>query len=107
MAVLRGSTRNGGIAGGKAAIVRKPSDLKNTRIGNIVIVDSVDPKFISALFRASGILIEKEIDSPREALIARQLSVPMVTGVSGARSRIKDGCFVTLNGNTGEVIFSE
>ena len=103
MVTLRGFTNHKGVAKGKAKIVSSKSDLKNVRIGSIVVVESMDREFITAFFRASAVLIESESTTTRDALIARQLDIPMITGVKNLMSTVRNDSFVMVNGNTGEV----
>lgn len=103
MVVLKGFTSHRGVARGKATIVNASSDLRKIRRGNIIVVESMNCAFINAFFLASAVLIEKDMIGPRDALIARQLDIPMITGVKDLMKHVEEDCFIMVNGNTGEV----
>lgn len=69
----------------------------------ILVTRQTDPGWVFLLTRSAGIISEKGSLLSHTAIIARELSKPMVVGIPGALRRFRDGERVQINGQTGEI----
>jgi phosphotransferase system HPr (HPr) family protein len=53
--------------------------------------------------RVAALVLERSGPTAHAAIIARALSIPLVTGVTGARDQISEGVTVVVDGGTGEI----
>jgi phosphoenolpyruvate-protein phosphotransferase (PTS system enzyme I) len=85
-------TRSGGVVpAGEGPFVLIGDDLLPSQTAQL------DPRRVAAL------VLEGSGPTAHAAIIARALSIPLVTGVAGARERIAEGATVVVDGGTGEV----
>jgi pyruvate, water dikinase len=71
--------------------------------GRILIAPSITPDWLPLLQRAAGIVAEQGGMTSHGAIIARELGIPAVVGVSGATTKIQTGDFVMVDGDLGEI----
>jgi pyruvate,water dikinase len=91
-----------GIAEGKAAVVHDPHQ-GEFEAGQILIAESTDPGWYFLMIRAIAMVVERGSPLSHSAILARELGIPTVVGVSGATERIVSGAHVIVNGTSGEV----
>jgi pyruvate,water dikinase len=101
-AVLRGIPVSAGRVGGVARVLTEP-DTSRLRPGEILVVPYLNPGWGPVLTLAGGVIAETGGMMSHGAIIARELGVPAVVGVSGARGVIGDGRAVELDGGSGTV----
>lgn len=71
--------------------------------GQVWVVASLDPGLAPWLPRLGGLVAETGTPLSHLAILARELSVPTVVGVTGARERFPAGTVVVVDGHSGEV----
>lgn len=73
----------------------------------VLVVDALDPRLASLLPELAGLVSETGSALSHLAILAREMHVPTVVGVPGARQRFPDGVHLLVDGTTGEVRLSE
>lgn len=71
--------------------------------GDVLVVRTLDPGLAPLLARLGGLVSETGSVLSHLAILARELGVPTVVGVSGALDRFPAGSVVVVDGTTGEV----
>jgi pyruvate,water dikinase len=92
-----------GLALGCARKVRTTGDLKRFRAGEVLICDAIQPTMSHIVPLAAAIVERRGGMLIHGAIIARELGIPCVNGVSDATLEIDDGGIVTVDGHLGIV----
>ncbi len=92
-----------GVAAGPARIVDGVDDLAEFRDGDVLIAEITEVDYIPALRRASAIVTEQGGVLSHAAIVARELGIPCVVGLTGARSLLSGGTPTTVDGTSGLV----
>jgi phosphohistidine swiveling domain-containing protein len=92
-----GQAAGGGRGQGRVHHGREP------RRGDVLVVKTLDPQLASLLPGLGGLVAETGNALSHLAILARELSVPTVVGVAGARDRFPAGSVVVVDGLAGEV----
>jgi pyruvate,water dikinase len=100
--LLRGIGTSPGQAAGRAVIVSDPAAAAIRR-GDIVVARHTDPGWTPILSLVGGIITEEGGLLNHCSIVARELGVPAVVGVSQATRRIPEGARLTLDGGSGVV----
>ncbi|MCU0540593.1 MAG: PEP-utilizing enzyme [Oscillatoriaceae cyanobacterium Prado104] len=74
--------------------------------GGILVARAIDPNWLPWLKVAAGIVAEQGGMTSHGAILARELGIPAVVGVTGATRAIETGDSVLIDGDTGEVFAS-
>jgi len=100
--IIRGVGTSSGKASGYARIVEDPSrtDLKK---GDILVAKSTDPGWTPVLSIIGGIVAEEGGLLNHCSIVARELGIPAVVGVREATRRIREGSYITIDGDLGVV----
>jgi pyruvate,water dikinase len=101
-ALLRGIGTSAGRATGRAVIVDDPSNAKIRR-GDVVVARHTDPGWTPILSVIGGIVMEEGGLLNHCSIVARELGIPSVVGVSRATRLIPEGACVTVDGGAGFV----
>jgi pyruvate,water dikinase len=101
-AQLRGIGTSPGCATGRAIIVDNPASAK-IRAGDVVVARHTDPGWTPVLSVIGGIVMEEGGLLNHCSIVARELGIPAVVGVSRATQLIPEGSRVTIDGGTGMV----
>jgi pyruvate,water dikinase len=89
-------------SGGRAAgVARHGSPRPGER--PVLVVDVLDPRLAAFLPEVAGLVSETGSALSHLAILAREMHVPTVVGVSEARQRFPDGARLLVDGTTGEV----
>ena len=104
---LVGQPAGSGIAIGPARVILQGSDLALFNAGEVIVCDALEPNMTFIMPLASGIVECRGGMLIHGAIIAREYSVPCVTGVPNAMSLIKTGDTVTVDGYLGIVIIRD
>jgi pyruvate,water dikinase len=99
---LRGLGCCSGIVRGYARVVHNPKDAEVKR-GEILVAERTDPGWIMLFPLASGLVVERGSLLSHSAIVARELKLPAVVGVTGAIARLKTGDLVEIDGGAGVV----
>ncbi|MFB2898782.1 putative PEP-binding protein [Aerosakkonemataceae cyanobacterium BLCC-F50] len=98
-----------GAAGGKAiakaqVVIDFPTqDWDTFPAGEILILKHLHPDWLPLLRKAAGVVAEQGGMTCHAAIIARELGIPAVVGVSGATKLIQTGTFLLVDGDRGEI----
>ena len=98
---LQGQPASRGIAGGRARVVEKMSDLSGFLKGEVLVIDAIDPTMTFFAPLAAAIIERRGGMLIHGAIIAREYGIPCVTGVVGATDYISTGDRVTVDGYLG------
>jgi pyruvate,water dikinase len=83
-------------AGGQAAGVANAP-------GGVAVVERLTPADYGIVLAAAGVVTEEDASSlSHVAILCRELGVPLICGVDGARARL-DGRWLAMDGGTGEI----
>lgn len=104
---LVGQPASPGIVTGRARIIEFLNDFSNFKSGEILIADAIEPQMTFLASMASGIVERRGGMLVHSSIIARELGIPSVNGVSQATELIKNGDIITVNGYLGLVIIGE
>jgi pyruvate,water dikinase len=98
---LQGQPASRGIAGGRARVVEKMSDLSGFLKGEVLVIDAIDPTMTFFAPLAAAIIERRGGMLIHGAIIAREYGIPCITGVVGATDYISTGDRVTVDGYLG------
>ena len=100
---LEGIACSGGKARGEVLLVENPT-LQTDTVGKILVAKMTDPGWVFLLAGAAGIIAEKGSLLSHTAIISRELKKPAVVGVENATRLLKNGDFVEIDGDTGQIV---
>ncbi|MCW2926634.1 MAG: hypothetical protein JWM86_602 [Thermoleophilia bacterium] len=100
--VLRGIPASTGVATGPSCVLDEPT-LDAPLDGAILVCRVTDPAWMPLLARCAGLVTERGGPLSHAAIVARELGIPAVVGVAGARSALRDCLSVTVDGGAGTV----
>lgn len=92
-----------GLASGQVRIVASAADFSAFRRGEVMVCDAIQPTMTHLVTLASAIVERRGGMLIHGAIIARELGVPCVNGVSDATRLLRNGDFVTVDGHLGIV----
>jgi pyruvate,water dikinase len=110
--VLRGVPTSGGQATGRVRVVHDPRFVlvgggegsgEVGIQGEILVTQMTDPGWVFLLTMASGLVSERGSLLSHTSIIARELGIPAVVGVSDAMTLLRDGDWVEVDGDRGEI----
>jgi pyruvate,water dikinase len=97
---LHGSPVSGGSASGPVRVLREP-DPRAMADGDVIVMVFADPGWTPLFPRAAALVMEVGGAMCHAAVIARELGIPAVFGVTGATTLLEDGQLVTVDGTAG------
>ncbi len=98
---LSGAGVSGGLVAGRVHRVVDPSAA--VPVGRVLVTAMTDPGWVFLLAGAAAVITERGSPLSHTAIVARELGVPMVAGVSGATRLLAEGSLVEVNGTTGAI----
>lgn len=101
--VLSGATTSQGIVEGRARVVLRTDEIGDFEPGEILIAPQTDPSWTPLFMVAAGVVTEVGSVVSHANIVARELGIPCVTGVTDATRRIRTGALIRLDGATGAV----
>jgi phosphoenolpyruvate synthase/pyruvate phosphate dikinase len=104
---LIGQPSSVGIATARARVIHSVADFKAVAGGEILVFDAVQPQMTFIISLAAGIIERRGGMLVHSSIIARELGIPAVNGVSRATELIETGDLVTVNGDLGLVVIGE
>ena len=104
---LIGQPASAGIARGLVRVVRTASDLERFREGEVLVCDAIQPMMTHLVPLAKAVVERRGGMLIHGAIIARELGIPCVNGVSGLTDVLRDGQVVTVDGHLGIVTVGE
>lgn len=101
--VLIGTPCCPGIVEGVVRVVREMKDAEGIN-GEILVTERTDPGWVPIYPSCSGLLIERGSLLSHSAVVARELGLPTIVGISGGlMKKLKTGDRVRVDGARGEV----
>ncbi|MFN3383452.1 MAG: pyruvate, water dikinase [Archaeoglobaceae archaeon] len=101
--ILKGLGASPGVAAGEVKIVSNERDIGKVRGGDVLVAVMTTPDMVPAMKRASAIVTDEGGMTCHAAIVSRELGVPAVVGTKNATKVLKDGTFVTVDGEKGIV----
>ena len=100
---LKGIPCSPGVVEGIIRVVRSPADAEALS-GEILVAERTDPGWIPLFPSCSGLLIERGSQLSHSAVVAREMGIPTIVGVSGGlMNRLQSGMKVRMNASNGEI----
>jgi pyruvate,water dikinase len=99
---LRGAPASAGQAAGPVRILREP-DPRAMCEGDVIVMEFADPGWTPLFPRAAAVVMEVGGLMCHAAVVAREMGIPAVFGVSDATRILTDGQRVTVDGTAGIV----
>jgi len=100
---FNGQIGNKGYAQGMAKVIKKVSDLKEVKGGDILVAQFTRPEYTSAIKKAAAIVTNDGGITSHAAIISRELGKPCIIGTKIATQVLKDGDEVEVDANEGVV----
>jgi phosphohistidine swiveling domain-containing protein len=101
--ILLGTACCPGVVEGAVRVVRTMHDAKGLG-GEILVAERTDPGWVPLYPSCSGLLIERGSLLSHSAVVARELGLPTIVGISGGlMQKLETGRSVRMDGGTGEV----
>ncbi len=104
---LVGQPSSPGVITGLARVIKNIGDFKNVSKGEVLVFDAVEPQMTFIISLAGAIVERRGGMLVHSSIIAREMRIPAVNGVSKATERIKTGDWVTVNGDIGIVVIGK
>jgi pyruvate, water dikinase len=101
--ILKGIAASGGTASGPVKLINNSDDLKQVKLGDIIVTEFTDPSYVSAMIKANGFITNIGGLGSHAGIIARELGVPCIVGTGNATTLLKDGVEVIIDGDKGLV----
>ncbi|MFK7768585.1 MAG: PEP/pyruvate-binding domain-containing protein [Mariniblastus sp.] len=99
---LKGTGCCPGTVTNSVRVLNNPSD--NLALsGEILVAERTDPGWVPLYPAVSGILIERGSILSHSAVVAREMGIPTIVGISGLLEHVADGDTVAMNGASGVV----
>lgn len=100
--VLRGTPVSAGTACGPVRVLTQP-DPRAMSDGDVIVLKFADPGWTPLFPRAAAVVMEVGGLMCHAAVVAREIGIPAVFGVTGATRLLVDGEIVTVDGASGTV----
>ena len=105
--ILKGTPCCPGIVEGTVRVVMHPSDARGLE-NEILVTARTDPGWVPLFPACSGLLIERGSLLSHSAVVARELGLPTIVGISGGlMTKLKTGQRVKMDATRGEVYIME
>lgn len=104
---LIGQPASKGFVKAKAVVVKDLSDFTQVSKDDILVCDSIQPQMTFVIPLVSGIVERRGGMLVHSSIIAREMGIPAVNGVSKATEYIKNGDEISLNGYLGIITIGD
>lgn len=101
--VLTGTSGGSGHATGVARVVLDPSHDTRLGPGTILVAPHTDPAWTPLFLGVDAVVVDVGGQVSHAVIVARELGLPCVVGVTDATARIPDGATITVDGDRGTV----
>ena len=99
-----GQPSSPGVFTGMARVIRSLEDFENVKNGEVLVFDAVEPQMTFIIPLAGAIIERRGGMLVHSSIIAREMNIPAVNGISHATEWIRTGDIVTVNGYLGIVM---
>lgn len=103
---LQGTGCCRGTVRGRVRVIADPRGAE-LQSGEIMVARFTDPGWITLFANAAGILIERGSLLSHSAIVARELNIPAIVGLTGVTRWLKTGDIVRMDGGSGLVMKEE
>jgi phosphohistidine swiveling domain-containing protein len=100
---LKGVVAMGGVARGKAKIVRTVHEIGKIKRGDILFAPTTAPSYIMGMRKAIAFVTDEGGITSHAAIVSREMKKPCVIGTKIATKVFKDGDLVEVDANKGIV----
>lgn len=100
---LVGNSSSEGVYTGKARVIKSILDFKGVEKGEVLVFDAIQPQMTFIISLAGAIVERRGGMLVHSSIIAREMKIPAVNGVTNATKLIKTGDMVTVNGDMGVI----
>lgn len=102
--LIKGSSINDKIVSGNLCVCASEGELiHNYKPGDIVVIEETNNQMMSQLRTASALIVEKDGMNSHAAVVGMSLDIPVILGAVHATQLLKQGAFVTVDGQKGIV----
>ena len=99
--ILKGIAIGSQITAGRVRVIRDVEKINEFQPGEILVTEMTDPDWEPIMKIAKGIITEKGGRTCHAAIVARELGIPAVVGVTGALEKLKTGDEITIDNSQG------
>lgn len=103
-ALVVGAAGGGGSATGRVRIVGGAAEFGTLRVGEVLVCAATNPSWTPLFQRAAAVVVDRGGMASHAAIVAREYGIPAVMGAATATARLRDGQWVTVDGDRGEVL---
>lgn len=101
--ILTGNPASPGIGSGPVTILKSPKEIGKVQKGDVLVAPMTSPDYVPAMKKASAIITDQGGQTSHAAIVSRELGIPCIVGTEKATKTLKEGLFVVVNGETGQV----
>ena len=99
---LKGTGCSPGCLKGKVQVVTNPQEIGSLN-GDILVASCTDPSWVTLFPTAAAVIVERGSMLSHSAIVAREMGIPCIVGVTGLLQKLKTGDVIEMNGSTGTV----
>ncbi len=96
-----------GLASGRVRRIRKADDLRLFRAGEVLVCDAIQPTMTHLVPLAAAVVERRGGMLIHGAIVAREMGIPCVNGITRATDLLLDGAIVSVDGDLGIVTIGE
>ena len=100
--ILSGIGACAGIVRAKVKVVRSVAESEGLE-GCIMVAERTDPGWVPLFPISKGILVERGSILSHSAIVAREMGIPAIVGISNLLTTLKDGDEVEMDGSAGTI----
>jgi pyruvate,water dikinase len=101
--LARGIAIGNAIGAGRARVLASPKAAAELAPGEVLVTEITDPDWEPVMKTAGAVITERGGRTSHAAIVARELGVPAIVGVAGARATVPAGEEVTVSCAEGEI----
>ena len=101
--IIKGFSANKGLIRGIAKIVLSSKDFDKLKKGEILVTTMTSVDFVPVIERAGAFVTNEGGITSHASILAREMNKPCILGTKNATQLIKDGDFVEVDANKGEI----
>ena len=92
-----------GIVRGRVKIINIPEQMHKMKKGDILVAHNTNPNLVLAMRKASALISGAGGLTCHTAIVARELQIPSIVGITGIDRLLKDGDLVEVDAGKGIV----
>jgi len=100
---LTGIAASQGIAEGHARVIKRPSEIEDVQMGEILVCPATDPTWASAFGRIKAVVTNQGGIMSHAAIVCREYGMPSVSNTTTGTEVIKTGDIIKVDGDKGVV----